>query len=245
MYQLGLALSGGSIKGFAHLGVLKRLEELNIRPDIIAGTSAGSIVGAFYADGYAPDEIFELLRSQSFSSLSRISLSGSGVFDTTKLTQFLKTHLRHKRIEDLAIPLRVVATDLDAGSQHIFTEGNLAHIITASCCIPVLFRPVEIQGVHYVDGGIFRNFPVSVLREDCERIIGVNLGPQREQDYKKNIMGVADRAWELVFRQNTQYDKQLCDILLETEELLQYGMFDVDAAQEIMLLGYKLAKERL
>lgn len=244
-YNLGLALSGGSIKGFAHLGVLKYLEEHGIRPDIIAGTSAGSLMGALYADGYSPDEVFELLKTQGFMGMTTLKPSGGGVFDTGKFVHYLKKHLHHKRLEELPIPMRIVATDLDAGEQHIFTRGPLAEVITASCCIPVLFNPIILGGVHYVDGGLFRNFPVSVIRDDCHTIIGMNLGPEEGKEYKHTLMGVANRAWELVFRQNTRPDKEVCDILLETTEVLQYGMFEVDSASEIMQIGYRLAAERL
>lgn len=244
-YDLGLALSGGSIKGFAHLGVLQYLDEKGIRPHIIAGTSAGSLMGALYADGYTPTEILECFSEQGLMTMTRFKPFGGGVFDTAKFTDYLRSLLRHKLLEELPIPMRIVATDLDAGGQHVFERGKLAEIITASCCIPVLFNPIVIEGVHYVDGGLFRNFPVSVIRSDCKRIIGVNLGPERGETYDKTLTGVANRAWELVFRQNTRPDKKACDHLLEAPELLEYGMFEVDASREIMAIGYKLAQREL
>lgn len=240
-YDLGLALSGGSIKGFAHLGVLKCLEERDLRPDIIAGTSAGALMGALYADGYSPQEIFELLREQGFMGMTTLRPSGGGVFDTSKFVRYLKELLHHERLEELPLPVRIVATDLDAGDQHVFSEGPLAEVITASCCIPVLFNPIVLDGVRYVDGGLFRNLPVSVIRSECREVIGVNLGPEEDSEYKKTVFGVANRAWELVFRQNTRPDKEACDLLLETQEVLQYGMFEVDAATEILEIGYRLA----
>lgn len=244
-YSLGLALSGGSIKGFAHLGVLKYLEEYGIRPNILAGTSAGALMGALYVDGYSPDEILDLLKGQGFIGMTSLKPSGGGIFDTGKFLRYLKKHLRHKRLEELPIPMRIVATDLDAGEQHTFTRGPLAEIIVASCCIPVLFNPIIIGGVHYVDGGLFRNFPVSVIRDDCQTIIGVNLGPEEDREYKHTLIGVANRAWDLVFRQNTRLDKEICDIVLETTEVLQYGMFELTSASEIMQLGYRLASNVL
>lgn len=244
-YSFGVALSGGSIKGFAHLGVLQYLDEVGRKPDIIAGTSAGSIMGAFYADGYSPREILELFREQGLMDMTRLTPQGGGVLDTSKFTKYLNKHLRHKRLEELPIPMRIVATDLDAGEQHIFTEGSLPEIITASCSIPVIFTPVQIEGVHYVDGGLFRNFPVSVIREDCELVLGVNLGPETGSNYSKTLKGIANRSWELVFRQNTRPDKEACDILLEAQELLEYGLFDFDAAEEVMTIGYRMAQAGL
>lgn len=244
-YRIGLALSGGSAKGFAHLGVLQCLMEQNIQPDIIAGTSAGALMAALYADGYKPEEILQLFDEQGFTSMTSLRPSGGGVFETSKFTSFLKAHLRHQRIEELALPLRIVATDLDRGRQHVFTEGSLAECITASCSIPVLFHPIEIEGTNYVDGGLFRNFPVSVIKTDCSLTIGVHLNPSEARAYDKSILSVAQRSWQLIFRQNAQNDRKLCNLLIEPEEDVQYGLFDTNSAREIMDIGYQLACKRL
>ncbi len=244
-YQLGLALSGGSIKGFAHLGVLKYLDEVGLRPEIIAGTSAGSIMGAFYASGYAPEEIHELLSHTGFMQMTSFTTKGGGIFSTRNFLNLLKKNLRHRKLEDLPIPMRIVATDLDLGGQHIFTEGPLAKIILASSSIPILFCPVEIDGHNYVDGGLFRNFPVTTIREDCEEIIGMNLGPVQSEEIHKTVKDIANRSWELVFRQNTTPDRAACDYLLETSEVTKFGMFEVSASEQLMQMGYELAKAEL
>lgn len=242
-YQLGLALSGGSIKGFAHIGVLKYMDEIGLRPEIIAGTSSGSIVGAFYSDGYTPDEIFDRLSSIGFMGMTSLYPNKGGMFSTRNFTKFLRGTLRHRRLEDLPIPVRIVATDLDNGCEHVFTSGPLSQIITASCSIPVLFQPKLIKGVSYVDGGLFRNYPVTVIRKECAKVLGVNLGPEQTKEYKKTIRGVAERSWSLVFRQNTRPDKAVCDLTLETQAITQYRMFDVKSARDIMELGYELARQ--
>lgn len=241
-YPLGLALSGGSIKGFAHIGVLKYMDEIGLRPDIIAGTSSGSIVGAFYSDGYTPDEIFERLSSIGFKGMTSLYPNKGGMFSTRNFTKFLKDNLRHRRLEDLPIPVRIVATDLDNGCEHVFTSGPLSQIITASCSIPVLFQPKVIKGISYVDGGLFRNYPVTVIRQECAKVLGVNLGPEQTKECKKTLRGVAERSWSLVFRQNTRADKAVCDLTLETHAIMQYKMFDVSSAKDIMELGYELAR---
>ncbi len=241
-YGLGLALSGGSIKGFAHIGVLKYMEEVGLHPEIISGTSAGAIVGAFYADGYTSDEIFDRLSSIGFMGMTSLQPNRGGMFSTRNFTRFLKENLRHKRLEELPIPLRIVATDLDNGCEHVFTSGPLAPIITASCSIPVLFQPQVINGISYVDGGLFRNYPVTVIRKECNKVLGVNLGPEQPKEYKKTIRSVAERSWSLVFRQNTRPDKMACDLTLETHAITKYKMFDVSSADDIMELGYEMAR---
>ncbi len=244
-YQLGIALSGGSIKGFAHLGVLKYLDEVGLRPEIIAGTSAGSIMGAFFASGYAPEEIHELLSQTGFMQMTSFTTKGGGIFSTTKFLHLLKKNLRHRKLEDLPTPMRIVATDLNQGEPHVFTEGPLAKIILASSSIPILFCPVEIDGHTYVDGGLFRNFPVTAIREDCEEVIGMNLGPVQSAEIPMNIKDIANRAWELIFRQNTTPDCAACDYLLETSEVMKFGMFEVSASEQLMKIGYELAKAEL
>ncbi len=245
-YRIGLALSGGSVKGFAHVGVLKYLDEVGIRPDIIAGTSAGSLAGAFYADGCKPDEIMELFRKLRLNKVTTLRPIGtSGLLDTSLFRTFIAEHFISKRIEDLGIPLRIVATDLDKGEQHIFTEGDLALTVMASCSIPVLFHPIEIDGTTYVDGGLFRNFPASVIRDECDVLIGMNLELWDNESYKKSITAVAERSWRFVFRQNTLPDKECCDVLLESKDVLGYGLFEIEAAEELMKVGYQTAKEHL
>lgn len=244
-YQLGLALSGGSIKGFAHLGVLQYLEEVGLRPDILSGTSAGSIMAAFYASGFAPEEIYEIFSRGGFLQMTSFAGTGGGLFSTTNFYKHLRRNLRHRRLEDLPTPVRIVATDLDAGEQRVFSEGPLAKIILASCSVPILFQPVEIDGRAYVDGGLFRNFPATVIREDCERLIGMNLGPVHEGPTEMSFKAVANRTWELIFRQNTAPDREACDYLLETTEVMGFGMFDLNAAETLRTIGYDLAREVL
>lgn len=241
-YSIGLALSGGSIKGFAHLGVLSYMEEIGVRPKIIAGTSAGALMGAFYSDGYTPQEIFDIFSQIGFFEGTSLVPKRGGVFSTKKFLEKIDGLLRHKRIEDLPLPLRIVATDLDHGCQHVFTEGPLAECVLASCSVPVLFHPVTLDGINYVDGGLFRNFPVTIIRKECKTVIGVNLGVELNCGYKKTLRGVADRSWQLVFRQNAFVDQEACDILLENVRVAKYGMFEVKSAAELMEIGYNMAK---
>ena len=153
-YHFGLALSGGGARGFAHVGALKVLDEMGVRPDIISGTSAGSLIGVLYADGYTPDEIIDLFSSLNFSDLAEITIHRSGFFKITRFRIFLKKVLRARYLEDLEIPVMVTATDLDQGCSKTFATGPVIDIVCASCSIPVLFSPVIIDNVHYVDGGV-------------------------------------------------------------------------------------------
>lgn len=240
-YRIGIALSGGGIKGLCHAGVLKALEENGIKPDIISGVSSGSVVGALYADGYTPDEIATLFEDISFRQMTQIRIRG-GFFKIDAFQQFLTKNLRAKTFEELKIPLRVVATNLDAGQSITFSEGKLIEPVVASCSVPVLFSPKVIDGVRYVDGGVFKNFPVSTIRNDCYTVIGINASPLVADEYKPTIINVAARSYHFMFKANIIVDKELCDLLIEPVDMGNYETFSIDKGREIFELGYQTAK---
>lgn len=240
-YKLGLALSGGGAKGFAHIGVFRLLEECGLRPDVIVGTSVGSLMGALFADGYTAHEIKELFTGREFSEFAQLQLPKSGLFDSKRFKYFLKRHLRAKTFEELRIPLIVMATDLDNGESHEFRSGSIVDAVTASCSIPIIFSPVVINGVHYVDGGLFHNFPVSIIRDVCERVIGVNVSPLVPQKYKQTLYHIAERSYHYMFRANTLEDREMCDVLIEAEEFGLYKTFDIENVEQISNIGYSAA----
>lgn len=240
-YKIGLALSGGGAKGFAHLGVFKLLEESGLKPDIISGTSAGSLMGVLFADGYSADEIKNMFIGREFSEFAQLQIPKSGLFNYDRFQEFLKRHLRSKRIEDLPIPTVIVATDLDRGCCHEFRSGPIVEAVTASCCMPIVFSPVLINGVHYVDGGLFRNFPVSTIRDECEYVIGVNVSPLIPQRYKQTLLHIAERTYHYVFKANAIEDRELCDILIEAKEVGLYKTFDLENINLISEIGYEAA----
>lgn len=240
-YKLGLALSGGGAKGFAHIGVFKLLEECGLMPDVIVGTSAGALMGSLFADGYSADEIKELFSGREFSEFAQLQIPKSGLFDSKRFRHFLRRHLRAKTFEELKIPLVVVATDLDNGVSHEFRTGPIVEAVTASCSIPIIFSPVVINGVHYVDGGLFHNFPVSIIREECDRVIGVNVSPLIPQKYKQTVFHIAERSYHYMFRANTLEDREMCDVLIEAEEFGLYKTFDLENVDLIANIGYSAA----
>lgn len=240
-YKLGLALSGGGAKGFAHIGVFKLLEECALKPDIIAGTSVGALMGVLFADGYSANEIKELFTGREFSEFAELQVPRVGIFNSKRFKNFLKRHLRAKLFEELKTPLVVITTDLDHGESHEFRSGPLVDAVTASCSIPIVFNPVIINGVHYVDGGLFRNFPVSNIRHVCDRVIGVNVSPVIPIKYKQTIAGIAERSYHYMFRANTLEDRELCDVLIEAEEFGFYKTFDIENVDMISNTGYTAA----
>lgn len=240
-YNIGFALSGGFIKGFAHLGVIQALIEHDIRPEVISGVSAGALAGAFYADGNEPHKVLDFFAGHKFMDLTKLVIPRLGIFDLCEFIDFLKTNLKAKRIEDLKIPLIITATDLDHGRTVYFQKGELAERIAASCCMPVMFNPINIEGCHYVDGGVFMNFPVSVIRRKCEKIIGINVSPLMAQEYKMNIINIAMRSYHFMFRANTFPQREMCDMLIEPYNLHGYSNTELEKAEEIFNQGYETA----
>ena len=244
-YKIGLALSGGGIKGLCHAGALKALDERGIKPNILAGVSSGAVVGALYADGYTPDQIAKLFEDITLRNMTKMHIPDGGFLRIDVFQDFLYRKLRAKTFEELAIPLRVVATDLNKGRSMVFTSGNLIDPVVASCCLPVLFSPKSIDGIHYVDGGLLKNFPVSIIRNDCEKVIGINATVNPTDEFKLSILNVALRSYELMFKANILHDKELCDLLIEPLDMGHYATFDSEKGREIFEKGYKSTKKLL
>jgi NTE family protein len=244
-YQLGLALSGGGARGFAHPGALKAIEDFGLRPEIICGTSSGAIAGVFYADGYTPEEIIHLFVGKDFREFVDIQVPVVAIFGTSGFRKFLKKYLRARNFEDLQIPVKIVTTNLDEGKSVIFDQGPIIDALIASCSIPIVFNPVVINGVNYVDGGVCKNFPVSPIRSLCSKIIGINVSPLVPKKYNKTIMHIAERSYHYMSRTNTLLDRTLCDVLVEINDLVYFKTFDLVNSEKIFNIGYDSSRQAL
>ena len=244
-YQIGYALSGGFIKGFAHLGVMQALLEHDIKPEIISGVSAGALAGVFYADGNEPHKVLDYFSGHKFQDLTKLVIPKVGLFALGEFIDFLKSNLKAQKLEDLKLPLIITATDLDHGRSMHFHKGNIAERVAASCCMPVLFTPVKIGNTHYVDGGLLMNLPVSTIRNECEKVVAVNVSPLMAEKYKMNIVSIAMRSYHFMFRANTFPERDNCDLLIEPYNLEGYSNTELEKAEEIFEQGYNTASEVL
>lgn len=240
-YKIGFALSGGFIKGFAHLGVMQALFEYRIKPDIISGVSAGALAGTFIADGKEPYEVLELFDHIKFSDFTKFTIPKAGFFKMDEVINFINEHISVHHIEKLAIPLIITATDIEHGKSVHFKHGDIATHVAASCCMPVLFEPLNINGTDYMDGGIFMNLPVSPIRKDCQTIIAVNVSPLNKEGYKRHIMTIMLRAYSFLNKAETFKEQELSDILIEIENLWEYNNRDLEKSSEIFQHGYNKA----
>ena len=241
-YKLGVALSGGGARGFAHAGALKALDEAGFKPDVIAGVSAGSVAGVLYAAGVPPEEILTLFSKVKFTDFCTLSLkNGEGVFSLNKFKKFIEKVTGVTKIEDLRIPMFIGATDLDHGIPAEFHEGPIGERVMASCSIPIVFNPVKINGIHYVDGGVLRNLPAWIIRDKCEKLIGINCSPLNGFKYKKSFMEIAMRTYNLMAKANQYDDMEMCDHVIITPELAGYQVFNLRDINKVFLSGYAAA----
>lgn len=242
MYKTGIVLSGGGARGFAHLGVLKALNESNIFPEVISCVSAGSIVGVLYADGYSPDEILALFEHTDLYRMLRFYRPSLGVLKAVGLRKLLTKHLSVERIEDLSMPVIISATDFGSAATEYFTHGSIVDAVMASSAIPLVLKPYTINGKMYVDGGLMNNLPIEPLLNRCDDIIGVNVNPVKEMTQFNSFRNYADRVLHLAIRANVTNNIQKCDMYIEPEGLTGYQLFKVSAAREIFETGYKHTK---
>ncbi len=242
-YQIGYALSGGFIKGFAHLGAIQALLEHDIKPDIISGVSAGALAGVFYADGNEPYKILDFFSGHKFQDLTTLLIPRVGLFDMKDLIDFMKTNLRARTFEELKISLIATATDFDHGRSVHFNKGDLAIRVAASCCMPVMFKPIKINGTHYVDGGLLMNLPVDAIRKECNKVVSINVCPLHADEYKMNIISIAMRSYHFMFRANASVAREKSDLLIEPYNLKGFSNLELEKADEIFKQGYDTTRE--
>jgi len=244
-YNIGLVLSGGGTRGFAHLGLLEALNELSIFPDIISGTSAGALAGVLYADGYNPREILHLMNSGSRLDFMRPALPREGLLQIGGIIKILKSSLRAKIFEDLKIPLYVTATDLNNGKAEYFSKGNLLDPVIASASIPVLFQPVMINDIYYVDGGVLDNLPLKPIENKCRFLIGSFVNPVGYMEKCSGLINIAERTFMLSMSKEIHEKAKRFDLFVAPAELRNYKILDPEKAEELFEIGYKATMEKL
>lgn len=244
-YKTGIVLSGGGARGFAHLGVLEALNEHGIYPDVIAGTSAGALVGVLYADGHSPREIMNFMNSTSRLHYIRPTVPREGLLQISGIARILKEHLRAKTFEELKIKLYVTATDLNNGRCEYFSSGELLDPVIASASIPVLFKPVIMNNICYVDGGVMDNMPVKPLEGKCELLIGSYVNPVGYEENVTSLVQIAERTFMLNMSKEINEKIRKFDVYIAPEELKDYKILDPEKAIEVFDIGYNATKKKL
>jgi NTE family protein len=237
--KIGIALSGGGIRGVAHLGVLKALNEAGIHPDYVSGSSAGAIAGTLYCYGYTPDEIFELIVKTKFFKFLRPAISWKGILTMEVIEPLYGQYIQTNNFAELRVPLFIAATNLSKGHVEYFSEGEIIRPLMASSCIPGVFDPITMHNELYVDGGVLNNMPIDPLEERCDVIIGVNCNHLPEVHDVPNMRKMIERSVILAMNCNVYNRKPRCDYFIEPPGLAHFGVFDVKRAKEIFDAGYQ------
>lgn len=237
--KIGIVLSGGGIRGVAHLGVLMALQEKGIAISNIAGTSAGAIVGALYANGINPYEALQIFQETKLLKFIRPAFKSPALLNIENVANLLKTYLPHNSFENLKIPLTITATNFNEGKLVYFSEGELIRKILASSCIPGVFKPIELDGKFYVDGGVLNNFPVEPLIGKCDIIIGSSCNHLPVVNQFRNMKHVIERAAILSINHDMEEKKKCVDIMIEPKGLGETSVFDVKKAEEIFWIAHE------
>jgi len=242
--KVALVLGGGAAWGIAHIGVIDILVKEGLEFDIITGTSAGSIIGAFHADGYTVDELIEEIATVGFTDFLFPSFDGLGFFSLDRMEEYFSEKLSVENIEDLPVDFAVSTTNIDNGKPAIFSEGPLAKLVTASSAVPVMFGPVEYDGYWLADGGLVNNLPVDAAKElGADIIIAVDVGgnfrftrrPQGRIEYGNRVFNIMRQA---------SYSPEGVDLLI-APDLNNFSGTDFDNYSELIEAGKLAAVDKL
>lgn len=237
--KLGIALGSGGAKGFAELGILKAFEENDIAFDYIAGTSIGSIIGAFYADGYSVTDIVEMLKKIDFSEIKNIFMLN---MDTSGLFSVIDREIGSLDFEELKKPFRSVATELESGEEKVFSKGNVAITLCASSSYPPFFKPVIIDGKRYIDGAFSNSVPADVVREmGADYVVGVDLSSHVT---KSSFLSKLFPTYEGKVKEPWKKGYDNSDIMLNPP-LADFKPTSISSAGIMYDIGYSLAMENM
>jgi NTE family protein len=213
--RIGLALGGGAARGFAHIGVLQVLEEAGIRPDLVVGTSAGSLVAALYATGRSGESLKSLAVDLDESIFADWGFPGRGVLRGEALARFVRQQTGGRTIEQARLPLGIVATELGSGEPILFQRGDIGTAVRASSAVPAVFEPVAIGGKEYVDGGLVAPVPVRFARQmGAELVVAVDISAPPEANGTGDALRMLLQTFAIMGRSINQFELRDADVVL-------------------------------
>ncbi len=247
--KVALVLGGGAARGFAHIGVIRALEQEKIPVDMVVGTSVGSLIGAIYASDRNSFELewtaFKLEKDDLFDYGLLNAFTGMGVAKGQKLEEFVRTKIATANIENFKVPYAAVATDLNRGTRVVLDHGPVAKAVHASSAIPGVFKPVEFQGHLLVDGGVMDNIPIAVAREKgADIVIAVDISENVQNFNITNVIDVTIQAVNIMFDQNVQSKKKDADVLI-APAVGDVAMLDFTQKKRCMQAGIEATQKAL
>jgi NTE family protein len=216
--RIGLALGGGAARGFAHIGVLQVLEENAIRPDLVVGTSAGSLVAALYAAGQGGAQLGQLASTMDETAFADWSFPGRGLIRGEALAKFVREQTGGRLIEQMRLPLGIVATDLDSGQAVLFQRGDTGTAVRASSAVPAVFQPVRIGQREYVDGGLVAPVPVRFARQmGADVVLAVDISAAPDGAATGDAMSMLLQTFAIMGRSINGFELRDADVVLRPQ----------------------------
>ncbi len=239
----GIVLSGGGIRGVAHIGLLQALKEQQLFPSYISGTSAGAVVGALYSAGHSAEDMVNFFKNAHIFDFRRYTIKKPGLLDSESFIQYAKTYFQTDHFSELTIPLFITATNLNKGQNIIFSDGPLIRTMMASAALPPVFSPIEIEGELYTDGGITNNFPIEPLLPLNIPILGSFVNPITDANNQE--MGSTSKFIQRVFhvaifdQSSKKFDQ--VNYLFAPHGLEHIGILNTSHIDEAYEIGYQHA----
>jgi len=239
--RIGLALGGGAAKGFAHIGVIKMLEANGIRPDVVSGTSAGSVVGALYASGMDAFQMQETAIALDQASIRDVRLFSGGMVQGQKLQDYVNQQVKNRPLDKLDVPFAAVATQLETGQRTVFVRGNTGQAVRASSSVPGVFEPVEINGKHYVDGGVVSPVPVDAARQlGADVVIAVDISSKASGSNPQGMLGIVGQSISIMGQKLGEQELARADIVIRPK-VNQIGATDFEQRDQAIIEGERAA----
>ena len=237
--RIGLALGGGAARGFAHVGVIAVLEEAGLKPQIVVGTSAGSLVAALYATGKTSAQLQQTALSMEEAAITdwMLPIFGRGMFRGEALARYVNELTANRLIENMAIPLGIVATDLNNGQAVLFQKGDTGTAVRASSAVPAVFVPVRINGRDYVDGGLVSPVPVRFARQmGADIVVAVDISNPPEANPATDTLQILLQTFAIMGKSINQYELRDADVVVRPS-LIGLRSADFSARQRAMDAG--------
>lgn len=239
--KIGIALGGGAAKGFAHIGVIKMLEANGLAPAVVAGTSAGSVVGALYASGMNAFELQEKAVALDEAKIRDLQLSSGGLLLGQKLEDYVNEQVRRLPLDRLAKPFAAVATRLEDGERTVFSRGNTGQAVRASSSVPGVFQPVTIGKFHYVDGGVVSPVPVDAARQlGADLVVAVDISNKARGQAPAGMLGTLGQSIAIMGQKAGQAELARADVVVRPQ-VLDIGAADFTQRASAILEGEKAA----
>ena len=243
---VALVLGSGGARGYAHIGVIQVLEQYGIHPDLIVGTSAGSVVGSIYASGKNAQQLREVALSMKPNDVRDVKLAMTGFFDGKKVEDYVNEQVLNTPLEHLKIPMYVVATELKEGKKVVFNYGNTGQAVRASVSIPSMFIPTKIADEEYVDGGLVSPVPVNVARDlGADIVIAVDILAQPGHTETSNVWGLFNQNINIMQNHLAKEELKHADIVIQPDLREKSHIFDVKGREETMQAGIQATDQQL